>query len=320
MRGASRIAHRLRSVALARCAYPLPMRSRAWALQLLGFPALFLAWLYVQQDYLIYHPVRYRRGLPERHAQEGIELRTVRFTTEDGDQNAIFFQPVVGKWTRLYAVFGGNAMVARNWIEVLAESSEPGWADVAFLLLDYPGYGNSSGTPSQVSIRRMGERALHAGARALGIGDRADVSLGMIGHSIGCAAALDLAVATRETRYAFRHIVLSAPFTSLAEEAQAMLPFLRPLPTPLVALLTAKNAWDNKAAVGNLAGQGAPRIDIIHAAEDEIVPHAMGEELFSLLRGSGFAASFKSVPGVGHNDLLSTRTFGKWLRSVMAKP
>lgn len=37
-------------------------------------------------------------------------------------------------------------------------------------------------------------------------------------------------------------------------------------------------------------------------------------------QGSGFAASFKSVPGVGHNDLLSTRTFGKWLRSVMAKP
>lgn len=302
---------------------------RGVALQILGLPLAWLGLIYMQQDSLIYHPRRYKTQARREDAvlHRGMTTRWVEFATAaDGNQSAILLRRRAAKIRRVYLVFGGNAMVAKDWLGILAAQDAPWADDLAFLLVDYPGFGHSEGTPSQASIRRASEAAMEQVAAALGAGDdNDDLRFGSIGHSIGCAAALQLAAqleggqggealgSSSQSKARLTHVVLSAPFTSLALEAQAALPVLKLVPAWLIARLAARNEWDNLEAARQL---GTQRVDIIHGTEDSIVPHDMGQALWTHLRSLGIPASFKSVVA-DHNDLLGTQTYLQWLEAVL---
>ncbi|KAF8821442.1 hypothetical protein IE077_002025, partial [Cardiosporidium cionae] len=61
---------------------------------------------------------------------------------------------------------------------------------LAFLLVDYPGYGNSTGYPSPTSIRSAVFQALKHGIKELlEIHNVTNIVLNIHGYSLGCAVA-----------------------------------------------------------------------------------------------------------------------------------
>src|SRR5207249_5953140 len=115
-----------------------------------------------------------------------------------------------------------------------------------FVLLDYPGYGNSEGWSNSANTRAAAEEAIVALAARLGVKPtKLEPRLDTIGHSLGAAAALDFA--SNHTQV--RRIILLAPFTSLREEAALFI-------GPLSQLL--RENYDNRAALCQFARRRPP--------------------------------------------------------------
>lgn len=125
------------------------------------------------------------------------------------------------------------------------------------MLVEFPGYGRSAGTPTEASITAAAVAAYDA------LIARPDVDPRMItafGRSIGCGAACAL---IRER--AVTGLILQAPFTSLRDFA----------PKFLVPRLLIRDVFDNRKA---LRGYPGPVL-ILHGTRDDVIPVAHGREL-----------------------------------------
>lgn len=125
------------------------------------------------------------------------------------------------------------------------------------LLVEYPGYGRSGGSPSEESITAAAVAAYDAVIGQKGVDPGRVVAFG---RSLGGGAACAL---SRQRPLAA--IILQSPFTSLRPFARRML-----LPGFL-----ARDVFDNRAA---LAAYGGPVL-ILHGIHDDIIPVAHGREL-----------------------------------------
>ena len=146
---------------------------------------------------------------------------------------------------------------------------------------DFLGYGMSSGTP--------GEAGCYAAADAaydylLSRNDIDRSKIVVIGWSLGGAAAIDLAA-----RKPIAAIVTVSAFTSMAEMARAVVPFL---PTSLML----RHHFENERKLSQIA---LP-IFIAHGTRDEIVPFEMSDRLANAAKGP---VTRMSIDGAGHNDV-----------------
>lgn len=259
-------------------------------------PVLFLLGC---QSRLIYHPAGYR-------AEHETMLRRVKgvripFTTAQGAQTAFYIPPRSGGDLpqTIWLAFGGNAALALDWLHF----TDLWDGDFAYLLVDYPSYGECAGSPDPGSIRESGRAAFAALAKHFqkpetDLRDR----LAVLGHSLGCAAALmtaqDLDV---------RRGVLVSPFTSMTDMGRIVLGW------PLCLLN--RHRFDNRSTLSSLATRQGARFRLFHGREDEVIPVAMGRELGTT--GSG-AITFREFPEAHHNDilLLHQDEIGRSMRSL----
>lgn len=153
---------------------------------------------------------------------------------------------------------------------------------VAWLAVDYPGYGRSTGQPSEESLSAAADAALawaavHWPSRPVAA----------VGWSMGAATAIGLA-----GRSADRLTALAAlsPWTSLPDVAR------HHFPMPLLALIMSER-YDSLAV--------APSLDlpslVIHGTRDAIIPVEQGRRLAEALP----RARFLEIATAGHNDLLA---------------
>jgi fermentation-respiration switch protein FrsA (DUF1100 family) len=160
----------------------------------------------------------------------------------------------------------------------------------AVLVYDYPGFGRSSGRPS--------EPGLHAAARAalVMLAARPDVASGPIvlyGHSLGGAPTFELALATQRGD-------LDVPIAAVVGESvwcsiQEMIvdgAFLD-LPRELLSDLR----FDNCAALASLPGA---RVLLLHGARDRIVS---ARQLSLLVASAAAPPEVHVVPDAGHVDV-----------------
>jgi pimeloyl-ACP methyl ester carboxylesterase len=154
-------------------------------------------------------------------------------------------------------------------------------AGSSVLMLDYRGYGKSSGRPSEQGLYRDSEAGY---IYLLGKGYRPEQMI-LHGESLGTAVAIDLA-----SRRPCAALILEAPFTSASEVAGTVVPFLGPLLVRSFNSLP-KIRW---IRVPKLFMQGD---------RDEVIPLRLGQELFAAAQGT---KTFWIVPGAGHNDILET--------------
>ena len=94
--------------------------------------------------------------------------------------------------------------------------------------------------------------------------------IGILGHSLGAAAALQLAETISVER-----VVLLSPFTSVADMVKKM------FGSWLIPLL--KHRFENRGPLMQLLKRDPPpSITIIHGTRDEVIPVEMGRELAAL--------------------------------------
>ncbi|MEX2150409.1 MAG: alpha/beta hydrolase [Steroidobacteraceae bacterium] len=175
---------------------------------------------------------------------------------------------------RALLYFGGNAEdVAYN-----LESFTAAFPGHSIYLVNYRGYGGSSGEPTESGLT----------ADAVAVFDqlaRQHSAISVIGRSLGSGVAAHLASVR-----AVHRLVLVTPFDSLVNVARA---HFRYFPVSLLM----RDRYDAGRLVPSIR---APALIII-AAHDEIIPRARSDALMAAFGPA--RARVTVLDGVGHNDL-----------------
>jgi len=166
----------------------------------------------------------------------------------------------------------GNGELIDHWLH---EFEAPRHFGVSVLLVEYPGYGRSSGAPSQASIASAMVAAYDLAVARPEIDARRVVGWGRsLGGGAVCALAEERALAA---------LVLESTFTSVRSFARRF-----GLPGFLV-----RDPFDNLGVVRDFAGP----LLVVHGEHDDLIPPAHARELHAAAR----RASLHWLP-CGHND------------------
>ncbi len=252
-----------------------------------GFAVVAVGLLAALQSKLIYHPRPYdpidTMRLPTRTAQ-------LEFTTSQGGQVAFYLAPkdsAIETPDFLWVYFNGNAGQALNWMSFADGNPDD---RVGHLMVEYPGYGLSEGSPSPAAIGESATGALESLAAHLGVEVAAfRGKTGSAGHSLGAAAALIFA-----TNHPVEKLILISPFTRMIDMARQVVGW------PLCNVL--RHRFDNFARLEELAESDAPpRVLIYHGSDDTIVPVEMAAELAASYPDM---IEYHNIEGAGHNGVL----------------
>jgi fermentation-respiration switch protein FrsA (DUF1100 family) len=170
----------------------------------------------------------------------------------------------------------GNIGHRRSFIEDLRD------LPASVLALDYRGYGESEGAPSEEGLYRDARAAYDWVAARF-----PPARIVAFGKSLGGGPACELA-----TQVPLGGLILQSAFTSLADMSRIVLPFFP-------ARWFLRQRYDNLAKIGRVA---CPKL-FIHARKDEIVPFSMGERLFAAAPEPRRFAPFERGD---HNGLIDT--------------
>ena len=247
--------------------------------------------VYFLQERLIFFPQPLsgsERAEIKRHFRDVHEI-----TILSGDKNRLrAWHVVAAPGAPLVLYFGGNAEdVAWMIPEVAAHAPE-----VAWLLVNYRGYGGSEGAPSEASISAD---ALHWYDYAA-----AELKPGRIvvfGRSIGSGAAVFLA-----SQRIVSQVILVTPFDSLVEVAKRHYPFL-----PVGLML--RHRFDS---IGRAPAIRAPLL-CIAAQRDDIIPPAHAKKLYDAWGGP---KRWVELEEAGHNTTDSHPLFWQNVVSFLMKP
>jgi pimeloyl-ACP methyl ester carboxylesterase len=187
----------------------------------------------------------------------------------------------------LVLYFGGNGEIASNRILYLVESGDiSAFAGCNFAFLDYPGYGLSSGSPGEASLKQMGLDVYDA------LSAREDVDANRIvlfGFSMGTGIANYVAANRTATG-----LVLFAPYADGYDLYNTMVPvFYGPL-RALVAFKMESVKFAESISLKPL---------IFSSVDDEMVPIASSERLSAAYPAE---CEFVRMQGFGHNGYWSS--------------
>jgi pimeloyl-ACP methyl ester carboxylesterase len=215
---------------------------------------------------------------PWREPPEHLHAREVTLTSARGDRIIAWFSAPEGwkpeEGAVLYSHGNGSNLSrisgrAFRWHEPLGR---------AVLLYDYPGYGKSSGRPSEAGCYEAGEAAFRWLVEEQKVPEGEVI---LVGESLGGAIATELA-----TRHAGRLLVLLGAFTSFPDMAQTRFPFFP-------GRYLVHNRMDNEAKIG----QARCPVLISHGTADTVVPYRQGERLYAAAREP---KRFLRLEGWGH--------------------
>lgn len=214
-----------------------------------------------------------RDGGPAR--EPGAELLSLR--AADGvEVQALLWPAPPGAPTVVH--FHGNGETLRTVAEIGPALRRRG---VGVLLVEYRGYGNAAGAPTEEGLYLDAAAALDALAARGAPAER----VALWGTSLGSGVAAEMAARGR-----CGALVLVTPYTSIPAVAGRITPWL---PVSLIV----GDRFDTLAKAGRIQ----PSTLIIHGDQDELIPYAMGRELAGAIAG----ARLVTVPGGHHNDLFA---------------
>ena len=184
--------------------------------------------------------------------------------------------------------FGGNG----EDVVTALDSFSRTFPDHALFLVDYRGYGGSSGKPS--------EEAIQADAvRLFDLVHREHPDIALIGRSLGSGVAIRLAAQRPATR-----LVLVTPYDSIAELAARQFPYV-----PVRWLLT-----DRYESFRHAPDIRIPTL-LLMADRDEVIPRDSTERLFA--RFAPGIATLTTIARSGHNTISDRPQYLESLRAAL---
>jgi fermentation-respiration switch protein FrsA (DUF1100 family) len=253
------------------------MRVLLIGLGTLGFLyAGVILWFRLNENSLIFFPDRGWVGVPA--PQFGLETSRVSLTTKDGVHLlawAIAPDRTSGRWALILHGNAGN----------LATPGRPAHArqfhslGLGVLALDYRGYGESEGSPSEAGLYTDARAAYEYLRDSIGVPAKRIV---IYGHSLGSAVAIELA-----SEVPAAGLMIEGAFTSVPDRGGELYPFL-----PV--------HWMARSRFPSLERIGAVRMPIlvIHGRDDTTIPPTHGRRLFAAAREP---KTLLEIPGA-HDD------------------
>ena len=218
------------------------------------FYGLFLCLIFLRQGSFIYPGAKTRVDPLPPHTQ-GAEV--LRIPTAAGNVEALFLPATAGSdvLQKPVVIFAhGNGEVIDFWLTALHGFRERG---IGVLLVEYPGYGRSAGSPSEVSLRA----AMDAAYDRVAADPRVDrTRIFGFGQSLGGGAICLLA---RDRP--LRALILQSTFPSLDIFAAGYW-------APSFLL---RDHFNNLSTVRNFRG---PML-VIHGRDDRLIPWQQGQRL-----------------------------------------
>jgi pimeloyl-ACP methyl ester carboxylesterase len=234
------------------------------------YVAYCIAFLVMQRQ--VIYPRHLIASLPE--GQKRADVEVIWLETSYGKVEAWFLKAAGkrGEAAPVVIFAHGNAELIDYWPDQLARFTELG---VGVLLVEYPGYGRSAGTPSQKSITEASVAAYDM----LVTRDEVDPhQIMLLGRSLGGGAVSALA-AERPTKA----LILMSTFTSVRS-------FAKEFYVPAFLML---DPFDNLSVVATYT---AP-ILIMHGRQDEVIPYQHAQTLYQAAK-QGKLLTYDC----GHND------------------
>jgi len=210
--------------------------------------AALCAFIYATQRSMIYFPTAVAAPAGARPLEVRSQGETLRVWAAGGGLDETAAAALI--------YFGGNADDVAAHLPAFAAA----WPRRALYLVNYRGYGGSTGTPSEAALA-IDAAAVYDAVRRRHPG----APIAVIGRSLGSGVAVQLAAARPIDR-----LVLVTPFDSLVEVARTHFRWL-----PVRALL--RDRFDSAARVR--AGEVRAPTLIVIAGDDEVVTAARGEAL-----------------------------------------
>jgi uncharacterized protein len=229
--------------------------------------------LYAFQRRLIFFPGR----LPENfNLKLKANQQEVFLNTTDGERIAAVF--CRGDRPEVILYFHGNAGDLNGWKYATENLTALGYN---VFIIDYRGYGKSSGTISEQGFYNDAEAAY---TYLIEKRDYKPANIVVYGQSIGTGVAVALA-----SRHTPRALILESPYTSLGALANEKLPFFFPS-------LYLRFRFNN---LKKIAAIPCP-IVLLHGTKDELIPPAHSQKLLEAIPGP---KKLFLINGGGHNDL-----------------
>ncbi len=210
-------------------------------------------------------------------SHDGLPLHGWRFSPQSTETES--------RWLILY--FGGNAGCRADRVHDCCELTHQG-CDV--VLVDYRGYGDNPGHPTEAGLRADALRLHQVAVRDWMIAPERIV---LFGESLGGAVATGLACDLSEAGTPAAALVLNSTFNSLGDAVAWHFPAF-----PFRYFL-----WDRYDSQSHLPHADCPVLQF-HGTADEIVPIALGQQLFAVApppTTNGILARWVEVPGAMHN-------------------
>ena len=253
---------------------------------------LLLVVVYFMQGRMLYLAGVPGRTLTMTPTDVGMDFQDVSIATTDGVMLHGWF--IAGRSSQVLLFFHGNAGNISHRLDSIAQFRELG---LSVLIIDYRGYGQSTGRTTERGIYRDADAAW----RYL-IDDRGIVANDIVifGRSLGASVASRLA-----SEYQPLALIVESSFTSIPDIAQDLYPWL---PVRWLSRLS--------HATRDYVRDVRCPILIIHSRDDEIIPFRHGEAIFA---SANEPRTLLAIRGT-HNDafLLDERAYIAGLRTFLA--
>ena len=248
--------------------------------------AVVVAALYVFQAKLIFQPeslsAAYTFAFPGSFEERNVRINGL-------PANSLLFRVPNARGSILY--FHGNAGSLKSWGITGAELARHTGFNI--WIMDYPGYGKSSGSINS-------EAQLHAFAKQFYDTARRELPgpLVIYGRSIGTGVAVRVA-----SEHAVDGLILESPYYGVRELAAELLPWI---PGVAVRFPLPSHTW--------IADVHSP-ILMMHGDDDEVIPFAQGRRLAA----AAPAATFVAIPGGHHNDLADFKMYWRAIDEFISR-
>ncbi len=251
-------------------------------------------------DPQVIHRVFYpRKTFPSNYQPEGVEA--LLFPTEDNISiSGRYFKYAMDAPTIIF--FHGNGEVSADYEDIGHKFGTECGAN--FLVLDYRGYGESTGSPSS-STMMADARALFPKVKQHLISKGISTPLIIMGRSLGSASAIEIACNFERE---LAGIVLESAFARVE-------PLLQLLGVPSQVIKRIDVTPLSNAV--KLQGVHLPLL-VIHGEDDSLIPAEHGKELYAA--SPSIKKKLVIIPEAEHNTILLYEQYFDalvdWLKSI----
>ncbi len=242
---------------------------------------------FVTRDYversIVFKP---QKGVQSTPSGVGLRYQEAVIQTPDGVRlHSWFFANPDARMTLFF--LHGNAGNIGSRLEKISFFLDLG---MSVFIIDYRGYGASTGSPSEKGLYKDAQAAYDHLTRTLKIASERII---VYGESLGSSVAIDVASKNRAAG-----LIVEGAYSSAADMSRHLYPMV---PTFMMGI-----KMDNASKIGSIRG---PKL-FIHSRSDEVVPFSLGQKLFDL------ASEPKELVVIegGHND-----SFFKYQEQIRAK-